>query len=72
MAKNYRAHEQRFINEDGKTTRLVYIPQVKFSDGWCSFPDETTSSGVIEHKDRKIALANAKELYDHYHAKGAC
>lgn len=72
MTEKYKAEEIRFLNEDRKTTRVVFVPQVKFSDGWCSFPDEATSSGVVEHLDKEVAINNAKTLYEHYHAKGRC
>lgn len=72
MAKKYRVEEVCFINDDKKTTRTVYLPQVKFNDGWCCFPDEETPSGVIEYTDEQSALDNAKTLYEHYHDKGSC
>lgn len=72
MSEKFRAKEVCFINDDKKTTRTVYIPQVKFSDGWCCFPDEGTSSGVVEHTDEQSAINNVKSLYKHYHDKGQC
>lgn len=72
MDKRYRAEKVCFLNEDKNTTRIVYLPQVKFGDDWCSFPDEEASSGVVEHSDKEVALENAKTLYEHYHAKGRC
>lgn len=72
MVKKYRAEKVRFLNDDRKTTRVVYLPQVKFGDDWRSFPDEGTPSGTVEHKNKEDALDNAKILYEHYHAKGHC
>lgn len=72
MTNKYKAKEIRFVNDDNKSTRVVYLPQVLFGKDWCSFPDEGTSSGVLEHTDKQAALDNAKTLYEHYHAKGSC
>lgn len=69
---NYRTKLIRFLNADRKTTRVIFTPQVKFNEGWCSFPSEDTDSGVIEYKEKPLALENAKILYEHYHNKGQC
>lgn len=72
MSKKFRAKKYRFISTDKRTTRVIYTPQILFNDGWCCFPDHSTESELIEYKDKEDALKNAKELYEHYHAKGQC
>lgn len=68
MGDPYIAKKETYlINEEGKTV-TVFHPAIKMpgEDVYCYFPDEGTTSGLVEHHNEEDALANAKELYHHY------
>jgi hypothetical protein len=62
------ADKRTYLTEDKRHTRTVFHPAVYFKEdkAYCYFPDEGTSSGLVEHDNKKDALANAEMLYKHY------
>ncbi|WP_026801508.1 hypothetical protein [Pontibacillus halophilus] len=68
LKKPFIADEKTYLSKDGKQTLTVFHPAIYYSSekAYCYFPDENTSSGLVEHNNEKDALRNAEILYKHY------
>jgi len=60
--------ERTYLNQEERTTYTTYHPAIRFKadEEFCFFPDEGTSSGLVEHANHEDALVNAEQLYKHY------